>query len=239
MNILERYFAPASGALREFVGINVFFEPADFRLYEKLLPKPFSMPRQPLVNVAVVDYLKAAPWPLTRWQEWGVLLKCAWHGDPGWYPVTMPVTKWLPMSAGRYLGYPKYVVDRIRLARDGDGWMAEAAHRGVRQVAMQFEPGIIGQLPSWAEELASTQAFFKGDVYLLVPPGAGAGAQRVSFAYVDAHWASRSGTVRLEIDRREQWAGLVPGVGPFTGEFSHFVGGCNLVAERLAGVDNA
>jgi len=107
MNMLERYFAPARGAIREFAGTSAFCEPVDLGLYRRLLPSPFGMPDQALVAIAAFDYLKVAPWPLTRWQEWGAQLKCEWRGNAGWYPVTMPVTKWLPMSAGRYLGYPK------------------------------------------------------------------------------------------------------------------------------------
>ncbi len=92
MNLLERYFAPPKGALREFAGISAFLEPADPSLYRRLLPQPFALPEQPLVGVLAIDYVKAAPWPLTRWQEWGVLLKCAWRGNVGWYPVTGIVT---------------------------------------------------------------------------------------------------------------------------------------------------
>ena len=79
----------------------------------------------------------------------------------------------------------------------------------------------------------STPSPFKGDVYLLVPPGKSAAAQRVSFAYVEEHWTSQRGEVRLECDARESWAGLVPHAGSFPGAFSRFVGGVNLVVERL------
>ena len=233
MNILERYFAPHKGALREFAGISAFLEPADPSLYRRLLPQPFAMPEQPLVGVVAIDYVKAAPWPLTRWQEWGVLLRCAWRGNVGWHPVTMPVTGWWPMSAGRYLGYPKYVADTISLTRHGGCWKAQGVHRGVRQLGMAFEPGVTRQPQPWEAKVWSNPAPFKGDVYLLVPPGTGAAAQRVSFAYVEEHWTSQRGTVRLESDVHESWAGLVPCAGSFPGAFSRFVGGVNLVVERL------
>jgi len=69
MNLLERYFAPAKGSIREFVGLSALLEPADRALYRRLLPAPFDVPEQPLVNVVAADYLKVGPWPLTRWQE--------------------------------------------------------------------------------------------------------------------------------------------------------------------------
>jgi len=234
MSILERYFAPATGAIREFVGLSAYVEPADPTLYRRLLPAPFTLPERPLVQIMVVDYLKVAPWPLRRWQEWGVLLKCEWRGEVGWYPVTMPVTRWLPMSAGRYLGYPKYVADSISLARDGDRWRAQAVHRGVRQLGMAFEPGVAHRPEPWEAELATDPSLFKGDVYLLTPPGAGPTAQRVSLTYVEAHWSTERGSVRLDRDDHEPWADLVPNGESLPGEVSHFVGGFNLHAERLA-----
>ncbi len=234
MNVVERYFAPTRGAIREFVGINAFFEPAAVELYARLLPAPFTVPDRPLVIVAAADYLKAAPWPLTRWQEWGVLLKCEWRGKPGWYPVTTPVTKWLPMSAGRYLGYPKYIADSISVARHGDSWSARAVHRGVQQLAMEFQPAIAQSPQTWFAELLSDESFFKGDVYVVVPPGSGSSAQRVAFSYAEQHWTSRAGLVHLEVDPNESWAGLVPDHGPLHGQSCHFVGGLNLIAARLA-----
>jgi hypothetical protein len=233
MNLVERYFAPSRGAIREFVGINAFFEPADVGLYASLLPAPFSVPDKPLVIVAAADYLKAAPWPLTRWQEWGVLLMCEWHGNPGWYPVTTPVTKWLPMSAGRYLGYPKYVADSISLAGHGDSWSARAVHRDVQQLAMEFQPAIAQSPQTWSAELLSDESFFKGDVYVVVPPGTGSSAQRISFSFVEQLWTSKSGTVQLEVDPNESWASLVPRHGSLPGQSCHFVGGLNLVAGKL------
>jgi Acetoacetate decarboxylase (ADC) len=228
MNVLERYFAPARGALRESLGIAAFFEPADTDLYRRLLPAPFTVPDQPLVSVSAIDYLKAAPWPLTRWQEWSVMLRCKWRDSIGWYPVTAPVTRWLPMSAGRYLGYPKYVVDSILVTPSS----ALAMHRGVQQLAMHFEPN---DAPSaeWAADLLADDALFKSDIYVVVPPGTGATAQRVSYSYVEAHWTTVAGTVRLAVDARQPWAKLMPGAGAVPGQASHFVGGINLVAEKL------
>jgi hypothetical protein len=197
------------------------------------LPAAFGVPERPLIQILAIDYAKVAPWPLRRWQEWGVLLRCEWGGEIGWYPVTMPVTKWLPMRAGRYLGYPKYVADSISLSRAGDRWRAQAVHRGVRQLALELQPGVARQLEPWEAELWSDPAFFKGDAYLLARPGDATTAQRVSFAYLDAHWSSERGSVRVAGDDGEPWAALVPANGSFPGEVTHFVGGFNLVAERL------
>jgi len=162
-----------------------------------------------------------------------VLLRCEWRGNLGWHPVTMPVTKWLPMSAGRYLGYPKYVADTIGLSRDGDCWQARAIHRGAQHLMMTFEPSDARDARPWEAEAWKHDALSKGDVYLAVPPGKDPTVQRVSFAYVEPSWASCQGVVRIERDEREAWAGLVPRDAVCPAEARHFVGGLNLVAERL------
>jgi Acetoacetate decarboxylase (ADC) len=233
MNILDRYFAPARGAIREFVGINALFEPADLDLYTRMLPRPFGIPDRPLVSVMALDYLSVGPWPLTPWQEWGVMLRCVWRNGAGWHPVASAVTKWLPMSAGRYLGYPKYVADCISVARNGDTWMARSVHRGAHQFSLQFDPAGVAVATGLAIDLLADPALFKGDVYVVVPPGTGTRAQRVSFSYVGANWTTLPGSIRLRVDRAQPWARLVPGSGPIAGQASRFVGGLNLVAEKL------
>ncbi len=102
---------------------------------------------------------------------------------------------------------------------------------------MHFEPGIAHTPKAWTDALWSDESFFKSDVYVVVPPGTGSSRRRVSFSYAEQHWTSKVGTVHLEIDPNEPWAGLVPDSRRFPGQASHFVGGLNLAAERLPVAD--
>lgn len=235
MNIIKRMlFEPRGGMFREFVGVNAFLEPADPSLYQRLLPKPFAMPNRPIVLVFVADYIRVFPWPMTRYQEWAVLLKSTWDGKDGWYCVTMPVTKWVPMKGGRHLGFPKYIADSITLTKQGESWQAQSKHKGSLQLSICFQPGITRQIAPWEKELLSNKSFFLGDAYLLVPPGQGPRAQKVRLDHVvSPQWSPEHGMAQIEVNQSEPWAGLVPKGSSFIGTHNHFTGGINLVAEKL------
>ncbi len=235
MSIFKRIlFEPPGGMFREFVGVNAFLEPKDSSLYQKLLPKPFDMPNQRVVAIFVADYIKVFPWPMTRYQEWAVLLKCVWGDKEGWYVVTMPVTNWVPMKGGRYLGFPKYIADAITLISHGEGWKAQSRYKDALQLSIEFRPGTTRQLVSWEKELLSDKSFFKGDAYLLLPPGQGPRAHKVRLDHVvPAQWSPEIGMVRIDVDQSQPWAGLVPTGSSFPGTCTHFTGGINLVAEKL------
>ena len=236
MNVLERLiFEPRGGMFREFEGLSTQFEPKDPSLYRKLLPEPFAMPSQPVVMIFVADYVRVVPWPMTRYQEWSILLKSKWNGEEGWYSVTMPVTKWVAMSGGRYLGFPKYVADEITLARREETRVATAKYKGVVQLAIEFHPGTTRELAPWEKELAENESFFKGDAHQLVPPGRGPRAQKIILRHVtQAKWSPEQGMIHVRVDPSESWAGLVPDEGVFPGTYNHFNGGINLIAERSA-----
>lgn len=234
MNILDRMiFEPRGGMFREFEGLTTHFEPKDPSLYRKLLPEPFATPSRPVVTIFVADYVRVIPWPMTRYQEWSVLLRSEWKGEEGWYSVTMPVTKWIAMRGGRYLGFPKYIADEITLARSGETRMATAKYKGVVQLALEFHPSITRQLAPWEKELAENESFFKGDAHQLVPPGRGPRAQKIILRHVtQPKWSPEHGMIRVRVDPSQSWAGLVPDEGEFPGTYNHFIGGINLIAER-------
>jgi hypothetical protein len=236
MNILERMiFEPRGGMFREFEGLTTHFEPKDPTLYRKLLPEPFAMPSRPIVTIFVVDYIRVVPWPSTRYQEWSVLLKSEWKGEEGWYSVTMPVTKWIAMPGGRYLGFSKYIADEITLARSGETRVATAKYKSVVQLALEFHPGTTRQLAPWEKELAENESFFKGDAHQLVPPGRGPRAQKIILRHVtQAKWSPVQGMIRVRADPSELWVDLIPEEGVFPGTYNHFTGGINLIAERFA-----
>jgi hypothetical protein len=234
MNIIERLiFESRSGMFREFVGLTTHFEPKDSSLYRKMLPEPFVIPKRPVVTIFFADYVRVVPWPMTRYQEWSILLKSEWKGEEGWYSVTMPVTKWIPMTGGRYLGFPKYIADEITLARSGETHVANAKHKGVIQLAIEFHPGKMRQLAQWEKELIENESFFKGDAHQLVPPGLGPRAQKIILRHVtQPKWSPEYGMIRVQVHPGESWAGLVPDEGEFPGTYNHFIGGINLIPDR-------
>ena len=234
MSLINRLlYEPASGQFREYIGLNTFIDPADHDLYKKLIPQPFEMPAQPIVILFAADYLKVSPWPLTRYQEWAVLLKCAWNGVEGWHCITMPVTKWLPMTGGRRLGFPKYVVDSISVMKQGQGWVAQSIFKGKDQLRMEFQPGLTRSLADWETELNSDESFFKqGDAFLLFPPSQGPRTKRIHLNHVvPAQWSPQEGMVQVSVDRQEPWVDLISEGKFYSGSFNHFIGGANLVEQ--------
>jgi hypothetical protein len=219
---------------REFEGLTTHFKPQDLALYRKLLPGPFEVPGVPIVTIFVADYLRVVPWPATHYQEWSVLLKSSWHGDEGWYCLTMGVTKWRAMAGGRYLGFPKYVADEITVTAKGEIRSALAKNKGCTQLALEFRPGVTRPLTPWESQLVNNVSFFKGSVHLLVPPGLGPRAQKAMLSHVtEPKWSCEQGMIKMRVDPSESWVHLIPDEGPFPGTYNHFVGGANIVITRL------
>lgn len=235
MKILERMsFEPRGGLFRELEGLKTNFETKDPSLYRKLLPKPFAMPSRPVVMIYVVDFIRVR-WPLTmaRYQEWSVLLKSVWKREEGWHAVTMPITSWIAMLAGRLIGFPKYVTDEITLARRGETRVATAKYKSVVQLALEFHLGTTRRLASWEKELAENEEFFQMPAHQLVPPGRGPRVLKVIGRHVtQPKWTLEHGMIRVRVDPSESWAGLVPDEGEFPGTYHHLIGGSNLIVER-------
>lgn len=232
-NLKRLLFLPQGGMFREFFGVKTYLEPKDHSLYRRLLPEPFSMPDLPIVVIFVADYAKVFPWPMTRYREWAVALKSIYKGEEGWHVITMPVTKWVPMLGGRYLGFPKYIAEEITLTRDGENWKAQGRHKGVLQLTLEFQPGKTRQLAQWEKEQLENEAFFPDYVHQLVPSGRGPRVQKVRLVHmIPPKWAPVLGMVRISVDRSETWAELVPDEIMSPGVFNHFKGGINLVPGR-------
>jgi hypothetical protein len=235
MNLIERMiFEPRGGMFREFVGLTTHFEPKDVSLYRNLLPAQFAMPNQPVVAIFLADYIRVFPYPMTRYQEWSALLKTEWRGEAGWYSVTMPVTSWVAMAGGRYLGFPKFIVEEISLEKNRESFSASAKYKDSTQLALEFHRGLTRPLTSWEKELIENESFFKGNTHQLVPPGRGPRAQKIIIRHVvDPKWSPEIGMMRIEVDPGESWKGLVPDAAEFPGTYNHFIGGFNLIAEKL------
>jgi len=236
MNLFDRIlYAPPRGQFQESVGITTHIAPKDVALYRRLLPPAFDIPARPTMTIYVIDLMKVAPWPLTRYQEWSVLLQCLYQGQEGWFPLTMPVTTWLPMTGGRHLGFPKHVTDRIVVSQQGSAITGTAIHKGAAQVELRFEAGYSRPLAAWENELADDPSFSKGGCYCLVPPGVGPHVVKLELVHVaPPKWDTQYGMVAVRVDSSATWAGLLPEDGPFPGAYNHFIGGMNMEVGRLA-----
>lgn len=231
MNSIDRLlYNPKGGQFREFDGVTTHLEPKDVSLYRQVLPHPLTMPRRPIVTLFATDYIRVGPWPLTRYQEWSVLLRCAYNGEEGWFSLTMPVTKWVPMTGGRRIGFPKYIADEITVKHMGETVVASGKHKGVTQIKLEFRPGLTRSLTDWERQLMDDPTFFKaGDTFLLVPPGKGPRMLRITLEnVVQPNWSPCPGMVQVQVDPSENWAGLIPSGSAFPGTTNHFVGGVNL-----------
>jgi hypothetical protein len=131
--------------------IGAMASPEDRALYRELLPQQFGMPSEPLVWVCIIDNIEVGPWPLTRYQLGFISLYCTYKGEEGWHPITMPENKWVPVWAGRTMGFPKYVADHVSLTSTGDSWRGEVAHKGASRLSLEFSPDRTDP-PLWVRE---------------------------------------------------------------------------------------
>jgi len=236
MNFLDRIlYEPSGGQFREFAGVTTHLAPADLSLYRDILPQPLSIPSCPTVTIFIADYMKVFSWPMTPYREWSVLLRCRYEEHEAWYPITMPVTAWIPMKGGRRIGFPKYVMENIALSKEGDTITGTAVHNGILQLELRFSAGHSRQLSDWEKELADNEAFFKGGCLCLVPPGVGPHVVKLDLIHVvPPKWTPQHGMVTVHANPGESWTALLAEDGPFPGTYNHFIGGINLHVERLA-----
>ncbi len=224
------------GTFREFHGIFAVVEPEDTELYSSLIREPMQMPERPVVSLFVIDYVVVGPWPMTRYQEGTVALRCKYGGEEGWHVKTMPVTKWVPCKGGQMLGFPKYIAGEIPLRETGDGWLGEVRHQGRTMLSLQYRRGDMRELQPWEKELmegGSTR--LEEPIFLFVPPEKGSRFQKVTVERViPDQWKMEDGMVRISIDESEPWAGLISPGTETPGRFQRFSGGTILVPKKLA-----
>jgi len=223
------------GMFRQYHGVFVMVAPADLKLYRSLLPQPLEMPNRPVVSVFVIDYIKVFPWPMTRYQEAAVSLRCKYRGEEGWHVKTMPVTKSVPNWGGRNLGFPKYVADTITLQSSGKTWKGEVKHAGETRLALEFTSENIREFTADEKELLNKGANkFKEPVFLLVPPDKGPVLQKIMVVQkVEPQWTIKEGMVKIDIAPKEPWAGLIPDGTMVPGLFQEYTGGAVLVPTKL------
>jgi hypothetical protein len=198
--------------------IGTMAEPADLKLYRELLPRQFDMPQHPMVSVNIVDNSEVGPWPLTPYQLGSISLRCSYRGEEGWHPITMPESKWIPVWAGRAMGFPKYVADEVSLVQSGGSWRGEVVHDGRSRILLEFTPEPI-EPPIWIEEGWSVG----GPTFNLRPPSEGPQVEVVrSVAEENAEPTSEKieGTIRVTLGPDEPGAGLLEPGAPSYGIYS-------------------
>jgi hypothetical protein len=219
-------FAHSGGQFLELAAITAHFAPDDLSDYRHYLPDLLDMPARPVVKLFLVDYLRCSPWPLTRYQEWSMLLRASHDGAEGWFPVTMPVTTWVARQGGHHLGFPKYLAASIALIDDGRTAFGRATADDQLDVSMRYSDDKPATLAPWERDLRAHDAFIEGDLIVLKPAGVGPDVQRVSFEEVaPSRWTTRHGSVELHGDA----GGLIPDGRIVPGSAHHFLGGMNLV----------
>jgi len=219
-------YAHSGGQFRELIGITAHFRPENLDRYRHYLPDRLEMPARPVVKLFLIDYLQVSPWPLTRYQEWSMLLRATHDGADGWFPVTMPVTTWVARQGGHHLGFPKFVAESIDLVKDGDAYAGRASAAGRLEISMRFTPGDPRPLEPWERDLRGRDEIIDGDLLVLKPVGVGPEVHRVCFEEViPSRWTARHGSVALRGDA----GGLIPDGRSVPGSVHHFQGGMNLV----------
>ncbi len=167
--------ASTQNNFRASQSIGAIAAPEDLELYRRLLPQQFDLPDLPLVWVSIVDNTEVGPWPLTPYQLGFISLHCAYRGEEGFHPLTMPENKWVPIWAGRTMGYPKYMAHRISLERVGEGWRGEVVRKGASRLLLEFSPEKT-EPPDWVKEGTHPEL---GPIFNLNPPGKGPRVQTV------------------------------------------------------------
>jgi hypothetical protein len=236
------FFRPLGGMYREYHGIKMIAEPKDMSLYRNLLPKQFSIPKQPAVFIFVADYLKVATWPFkvlpwrtSRYQEAGVFIRSSYQKVEGWFCLAMPISTWLTMALGRYtMGFPKYVVDKISLENKDGNWNGFVKHKDQITLSLDFTSDINHSLSPWEEKILNNSAFFEDITYLMFPAEKGPGINKIWIEdVVLPKWSPELGIIKVNINSDASWAGLIEKDITYPGVHNYFTGGNNLISIKL------
>jgi hypothetical protein len=226
---LVQAIASTGANFKESYRINVLVEPADLELYREVLPSQFDMPEHPLVQVIMLDQVDVGPWPLTPYKEGSVNLLCEYRGQQGWHITELPVNTWVAKYAGRTMGYPKYLADKVTFEQAGDKWVSEVIHDGEMRLKVEFTPGDWEEEPVWQKNGWD----MGGPVLNLMPPGEGPEVVAVGSSGEMAPSAEiTKGSVRIWIGKNEPWAGLIPPGTEAPGEFIHVTEARSLAPEE-------
>jgi hypothetical protein len=225
---------PKNGMFRKFFGINSLIHPVNTAKCRELLPDQFDMPKTPQASAFVVDYTDVYPWPMTRYQEGAIFIKCLFAGKEYWYTYTMPVTKFVPMWGGRGMGFPKYMADSILLNKSSDACQGTVTHKGKTKLKLDFTKGLKAEPFESERFITEERSFFIGSVINLHPPSKGPKVIFVDLLHqVAPKWNPTYGMVRIDCDQSETLYGLFDHQKEYFGVYNEFEGGINLDPIRL------
>ena len=220
-----------SGFYQQFTGLFGCTAPADLALYRKMLPEKFAMPADPQVCFYIIDFKISS---VGRYHEAAILIPTTYKGQSGKYVLTMDLDNRAATSGGRALGFPKYMGE-VTLEQNANDWVGTASVGG----EVDLRASYTGECTKSADFLwpdffnltpipsgtTSSQAF--------LPPRTGS-VLRVPAEYLEPPtFYSLKGGIKLEINDKLPWNGLVDETKPFPGLLSHFVGGINLGNQAL------
>lgn len=223
------------GMWQNYHGIFTTFKPADLNLYRKLLPNELDMPDEPAVTMFVVDYVTVVPFPMSPYLEGSVAIKCKYKGEDGWHVLSMPVTTRVANQAGRLIGYPKYVADKILLEKNGQSTHGIVRHQEKMRISLQYTPGL--DRPLTEEEKKMEDIGARGATeprFLLVPPAKGPMLKKITIEErVPAQWEVSQGAVKIHMDQQDPWAKLVTDNMVTVGYYKKFTGGNIMLNEKV------
>jgi hypothetical protein len=220
-----------SGFYQQFTGLFGCTAPADLALYRKLLPEKFEMPAEPQVCFYTIDFKISGVGP---YHEAAILLPVTYKGQSGKYVLTMDLDNSRATTGGRAVGFPKYMGE-VTIEQNGNDWVGTASANGQVDLKASYTgecnksdeflwPDFINLTPI-PSGTTSSQAF--------LPPRTGS-VLRVPAEYLTpAAFYSLKGSIKLEINDRLPWNGLVDETKAFPGLLSSFVGGVDLGNQPL------
>jgi hypothetical protein len=231
VNPLESKRPYGSGFYQQFTGLFGCTAPADLALYRKLLPEKFDMPADPQVCFYTIDFRISGVGP---YHEAAILLPVTYKGQTGKYVLTMDLDNSRATSGGRAVGFPKYM-GKVTLEQTGNDWVGTASANGEVDLRASYTgecnesdeflwPDFINLTPIPAGT-TSTQAF--------LPPRSG-NALRIPAEYLEPPaFYSLKGSIKLELNDKLPWNGLIDETKPFPGLLSSFIGGVDLGNQPL------
>jgi hypothetical protein len=186
--------------------VKAYLEPRDLAAYRTLLPSPLAMPEQPLV---LIEFAEVSP----TWHEGIVSVACRFGDTEGWHGLYWAIDSWFPYAFGLLVGYPKFMADRMTLAREDTRWRGDVVHGGRTQLSIEctadddaarspVEAALLARLGGPATERP---------YFLQVPAGRGPWINRLTYREtVGRPLEQRAGRVVVRCDVDEPWAALFP-----------------------------
>ena len=230
------------GRFQDFIAMHATLVPQDLTLYRRLLPDIFDMPETPTVSVSMTENQRVAL-PLSPYRLGRIQLLANYHGEEGWYDLTLPETAWAPVKFGQIVGYPKYVLDSITFEQTQSGWRGEVTDKGQSLLSLEFAPD--PSVETWFERLTHPSCLtlarqllpgyaYKPTFVLMPDEHRKATVRKILVVkatvilFATPSIIETFGKVRITINQDAPWAGLFPKAAVVKGTLMKFSGDFNL-----------